>query len=330
MPVAMAALDVAGQIRERSPADVAIFGEGAGRLIERFVQRDRGQALLARAVSDGSAEGIGWLATAAGQERFRISLWRQRGGERVRVLAAFSACEEKQVEATAHVPDGTRQVLLRLGLDMHMPLNAVIGFAEMIREKAVKLKAAEMAGHASDIVAAACRLMRVAEDLEAAGTSGEPHLAAAPSEVDIARLARRVARLAAPAAGDAGVTIDIAGLPERGRGPLVLCDERTLWSVLDGLVENAVRRAGHGAAVRFALQAAGSHQGIVLEISDDGPGLEADELARLLEGGGSERGIALGRTMAKANGAELEFETAPGQGLTARLVFPAARCLDPV
>ena len=80
MPVAMAALDVAGQIRERSPADMAIFGDGATRLIDRFIQPAGGQALLARAVNDGSAEGIAWLATGAGQQRFRISLWRQRGG----------------------------------------------------------------------------------------------------------------------------------------------------------------------------------------------------------------------------------------------------------
>ena len=74
MPVAMAALDVAGQIRERSPADMAIFGDGATRLIDRFVQPAGGQELLARAASDGSAETTAWLITAAGQQRFRISL----------------------------------------------------------------------------------------------------------------------------------------------------------------------------------------------------------------------------------------------------------------
>jgi hypothetical protein len=34
--------------------------------------------------------------------------------------------------------------------------------------------------------------------------------------------------------------------------------------------------------------------------------------------------------MARANGAELEIETTPGRGLTARILFPAARCLNPV
>ncbi len=198
LPLAMAALDVAGQIRERSPADLAIFGADAARLTERFVRRDRGQALLARAVTDGSAEGIAWLVTGAGQQRFRISLWRQRGGERVRILAAFSACEHAEAGSAPGAGCELSQALAALGLDLRSPLNAVMGFAEMIREGAERLKPAEAASHASDIVAAAWRLMRVAEDLEAAGASGEARLAVVPSEVDIARLVRRVVRLASP------------------------------------------------------------------------------------------------------------------------------------
>ena len=330
LPVAMAALDVAGQIRERSPSDMAIFGEHSARLVERFVRRDRGQALLARAVTDGSAEGIAWLVTGAGQERFRISLWRQRGGERVRILAAFSACEPVEAETAPALPGELSRALVALCLDMRSPLNAVMGFAEMIRQGADKLKPAEAASHASDIVAAAWRLMRVAEDLETAGASGEPRFAAASSEIDIARLTRRVVRLAMPSAAAAGVAIDISGLPERGQGPLVLGDERRLWSVIDIVVGNAVRHAGRGAEVRVALQRTDARHHLVLEVTDNGPGLASDEMARLLEGAGPERGIVLGRAMARANGAELEFETAPGEGLTARLVFPAARCLEPV
>ena len=330
MPVAMAALDVAGQIRERSPADIAIFGDGATRLIERFVQPEGGQALLARAVSDGSAEGTAWLITAAGQRRFRISLWRNRGGERIRVLAAFSIIEAPGAEVAAGLPEFAREALIRMGHDMRSPLAAVVGFAEMIRADPDRLKPAEAAGHASDIVAAAWRLMRIADDLEAAGASGAALPDLRLAEVDIARLTRRIARLAAPAARAAGVVINGKGLPERGRGPLVLGDESTLWSVIDNLLQNAVRHAGRGAVVSIAVRTPGPGQGLVLEIADNGPGLEPDELARLLQGGESGRGLASSRAMARANGTELEIDTAPGQGLTARILFPAARCLNPV
>jgi two-component system OmpR family sensor kinase len=330
MPVAMAALDVAGQIRERSPADMAIFGDGATQLIARFVQPASGQSLLARAVSDGSAEGAAWLVTPAGQRRFRISLWRQRGGERIRVLAAFSASAVQEGEAGLDVglPERAREALIRMGHDMRAPLAAAMGFAELIRANPEGLKPAEAAGHAADIVAAAWRLMRIADDLTAAGNTGEMLPPLRLAEVDIARLARRVVRLATPAARAAGVTIDSGGLPERGRAPLVLGDESTLWSVIDNLLQNAVDHAGRGAAVAAALVSSG--KGLVLEIADNGPGLEAEELAALLQGGKPGRGLAYSREVARANGAELEIEAAPGQGLTARLVFPAARCLNAV
>jgi len=338
MPVAMAALDVAGQIRERSPADMAIFGDGATRLIDRFIQPAGGQALLARAVNDGSAEGTAWLATGAGQQRFRISLWRQRGGERIRVLAAFSACgapgASTRADAEAGLPGLAREALVQMGRDMRSPLAAVMGFAELIRAATGRLKPAAAAGHAADIVAAAWRLMRIADDLEAAGTSGEVQPALRLAEVDIARLARRVVRLAAPAARAAGVTVNGPGRPGRGGGPLVLGDESMLWSIIDNLLQNAVSHAGRGAVVDIALRTPGAEpgvaQGLVLEIADNGPGLEADELAALLQGANPGRGLAFSRAMARANGAELEIETAPGQGLTARILFPAARCLNAV
>ena len=332
MPLAMAALDVAGQIRERSPVDIAIFGDGATRLIDRFVQPVGGQELLARAASDGSAETTAWLVTAAGQQRFRISVWRQRGGERIRVMAAFSPCATPELGTSAEtaggMPETARAALIQMGNDMRSPLAAALGFAELIRASPEGLDPADAARHAADIVAAAWRLTRIADDLEAAGTSGAARPALHMAEVDIARLVRRIARLTAPVAQAASVTVNTGGLPEPGFGPLVLGDENTLWSIVDTLLQNAIRHNGMDAAVTVALHSGAN--GLALEIVDNGPGLEADDLARQLQGGKPGSGLALICEMARANGANLEVETAPGEGLTARIVFPAARCMNPV
>lgn len=91
LPTALAAVTVAGQCRERSPVDLALFGEAAERFVERFADPLAGEALLARALADGAAEGRAALITAARVGTFRVSLWRQRSGEKVRVVAAFAA-----------------------------------------------------------------------------------------------------------------------------------------------------------------------------------------------------------------------------------------------
>ncbi|MEL6574583.1 MAG: hypothetical protein AAFQ81_01735, partial [Pseudomonadota bacterium] len=88
LPVALLAVTVNGRCRERSPADLALFGSDADGFLERFADRHLGQSLFARAVEDGTAEGWAVLLTAAGPIGCRVSLWRQRGGERIRVVAA--------------------------------------------------------------------------------------------------------------------------------------------------------------------------------------------------------------------------------------------------
>ncbi|MEL7140426.1 MAG: hypothetical protein AAFP67_15325, partial [Pseudomonadota bacterium] len=90
LPVALLAVTVNGRCRERSPADLALFGPDGERFVERFEDRTVGQALFARAVDHGTADGQAVLLTAAGGLRCRVSLWRQRGGERIRVVAAIA------------------------------------------------------------------------------------------------------------------------------------------------------------------------------------------------------------------------------------------------
>ncbi|MEM7497526.1 MAG: hypothetical protein AAF371_05985 [Pseudomonadota bacterium] len=90
LPVALLAVTVNGRCRERSPVDLSLFGEGQDRFQDRFREPQEGQALFARAVADGTAEGPAELLTTCGPLLCRISLWRQRGGERLRLVAAIA------------------------------------------------------------------------------------------------------------------------------------------------------------------------------------------------------------------------------------------------
>ncbi|MEM6678466.1 MAG: hypothetical protein AAF675_11415 [Pseudomonadota bacterium] len=92
LPLALVAVTVAGQCRERSPADKALFGDDSAgaRFVDRFEDAKLGQALLARAIADGTAESRAVVLTTGGAVGCRVSLWRQRGGERLRITAAFA------------------------------------------------------------------------------------------------------------------------------------------------------------------------------------------------------------------------------------------------
>ncbi len=102
-----------------------------------------------------------------------------------------------------------------------------------------------------------------------------------------------------------------------------------LEQVLDVLLDNAVRHTGRGSTVRVRWSS-GLNGGTVA-ISDDGPGIAADDLARARQrfwqgaspgaAGGSGLGLAIADRLAHAHGGRLDLECAPSGGLLATVVL---------
>jgi len=103
--------------------------------------------------------------------------------------------------------------------------------------------------------------------------------------------------------------------------------------VLDNLVDNAFRYGGGGVHVSIATRSADRQA--VLEVQDDGPGISADDQARLFEPfyrvrsdsqapAGTGLGLAIASAMAKRNRGHLTVDSTPGGGSTFRLWLPLA------
>jgi two-component system, OmpR family, phosphate regulon sensor histidine kinase PhoR len=125
----------------------------------------------------------------------------------------------------------------------------------------------------------------------------------------------------------AGVSLSVDG-DEEIELPL---RPRMLRVLARNLAENAIRHAGEGAT--FRLSVLQSPDGVVLEASDDGVGVSADDASRLFERfyradrARSSRGTGLGLAIVKhivtSAGGTVEAAGALGRGLTIRCVFPA-------
>ena len=327
LPVALATVTVAGQCRERSPIDVSLFGPDGDRFVDRFVARSEGQALLSRGISDGAAEAAALLVTPSGARPFRVTLWRQRGGERIRLLAAFCADElppPKAIPALAR-DGGFRATVQRIGHDLRTPLSVLLRLAGRLRDGAGQAAPEEIASCASDIAAASWRLVSLADDLALAGAVGDAVPLGRAAEVDLARISRRIARLARPLAESVGAVIETVGLKE---GAVVVADESSLWGVIDDLLQGAVRSAGQGGAAHVALFEADG--GVALRIGAEAGSDEAERpesagpiSAAAVVSRGAEQ---IARVLAES-GARLEFAAPRRGGMEARVVFPASRCL---
>ena len=147
-------------------------------------------------------------------------------------------------------------------------------------------------------------------------------------ELDVARLAADYVAARRRLGERAPALIVADGLPP------VWADRWCLLQAVEDLVDNAMAHAGPKATV--TLEVASAAPGAVeATVRDNGPGIDADELAHVTEFGyvgelaraRERRGLGLGlwaaRQLVAAMGGELTLASAPGRGLAATIRLPA-------
>lgn len=211
--------------------------------------------------------------------------------------------------------------------DIRNPLAAIRGAAQYLdgeRERGGTLE--ESREMLELIVAQADRLERVVRDYQRLGRA-EPVRAA----TDVGELVRGVvdgARVSEEAA-----SIEL-GVQTGGSLGTIEIDPDLVRAALENLVRNAleaIAESKKGSAVRVRAERAvvRDRDSVVLEVSDDGPGMDPRILERAedafftTKASGSGLGLAFVRRVADAHGAELVVDTRAGHGTTVRLVFPS-------
>lgn len=106
----------------------------------------------------------------------------------------------------------------------------------------------------------------------------------------------------------------------------LLCNRDTLVGTVLNLVENAIQAAGRDVLLKVHLYQ--RDNSLRLSISDNGPGMSAETLARLGEPffttktTGTGLGLAVVKAVAKAHQGELLLRSRPGVGTCATLILP--------
>jgi signal transduction histidine kinase len=144
-------------------------------------------------------------------------------------------------------------------------------------------------------------------------------------DCDVTEVARTVVEAFGPSAEE---TQQVLTLAEEGPA-WVHGDAELLTQMLVNLVENGLRHAGRGA--RIEVRCGPGAEGPELSVTDDGPGVPAEERQRLFERfyrlehsrstPGSGLGLALVAAVARLHGAEAQLDDAR-PGLIARVRFP--------
>jgi len=307
-------------------------------LIDEVLRRQRQLVLSGIAVTlvAGTAGGL-WLTIAslaplrrmiarcsriaAGDFTGRVN--RERRTDEVGQLAAAFDEMAERIEATlaAH-----RRFIADASHELRTPLTAISGLNEvLLRGGQDDPESADRLAHA--MFRQVKRLRRLAERLLDLARLEAP-LATRPKELDLGQF------LWDFLPGGRAVAPGRELILNAGPVIVIAADEDLLEQVLFDLVENAHRYSTPGAAIELGWAVAGA--GVEIWVADQGEGIDAEDLPRIVEPlyrsersrssatGGTGLGLAIVQAIVHAHGGRIRAMSRPGEGARFVITLPLA------
>jgi two-component system OmpR family sensor kinase len=208
--------------------------------------------------------------------------------------------------------------------ELRTPLSAVSAYAELF-ERGAQQRPDDLARVMRGIRVETARMQTLIDDLLllARLDEGRP---LASERVDVVAVLDDAVDAARAVGPEWPITLDAPPTL------VVTGDPMALRQVVDNLLANVRTHTAPGTATRVSARIDGAEA--VLEVSDDGPGLGAEDAARVFERfyrvdasrsrarGGSGLGLAVVHALVVAHGGQVDVESRPGQGATFRVRLP--------
>ncbi len=232
---------------------------------------------------------------------------------------------QREQRAAELASQSKTEFLSRMSHEMRTPLNAVLGFAELLQQGALRPDYVEhilLAGrHLRDLINDVLDLQQVEQ--------GQLALHVAP--LDLVRAVRDVNTLLGPQAAEAGVQLhaDVTG------SAAVHADAQRLRQILLNLGANAIKYNRRGGLLRWTLESAerSGLPGWLLTVSDTGLGMNDVQIHRLfqpferlgrestgIEGTGL--GLVISKRLVEAHDGQLEIRSKAGVGTHVQVWLP--------
>jgi two-component system phosphate regulon sensor histidine kinase PhoR len=221
--------------------------------------------------------------------------------------------------------------------ELRTPLASVIGFIETLRGPA-RDDAEAQARFLGIMAEQSERMRRLIDDLLGLSRIEITEHQPPTGQVDLGQLAEAEAAAMAPILASRRIRLE----PKLAEGAIAApADAEQLAQVLRNLLENAVRYGKEGGTIRLSVAAAPpgapwpARPGVVLDVTDDGPGIARHHIPRLTErfyrvdrgrarnAGGTGLGLAIVKHVVNRHRGQLVIESEEGAGATFRVWLPA-------
>ncbi|MBB5744912.1 ATP-binding protein [Brevundimonas variabilis] len=265
-----------------------------------------------------------------------LSTWRYMTKARMAESAARLEADQKRVQAEAAMASRAA-FLAAVGHDLRTPISAILTGAAELERGASDGNARAQAALITD---AGCMMKAMLDDLLDHAKLDAGRMTVEATDFDLRSLLAQTMRLWQGPIRAKGLKLRLEGardVPTWVRG-----DAMRMRQILNNLISNAVKFTREGAiTVRLRAWAdEPSGHAVLIEIVDTGPGMTADQLARLFtpfdqtaDGisalhGGSGLGLAISRDLAQLMGGRLTARATPGVGACFTLSLVLEPALD--
>ena len=215
-----------------------------------------------------------------------------------------------------------------MSYELRTPLTSIGGFAEMLAAGYAGKLAPAAADYVSAILESVERLSKLIDDVLDLTQGDTRGVTLERERVDLAGLCRAAVGTIHSRSADKGQSLELDIQPSTGT---VIGDARRLRESLEHVLRNAVAYTEQGGWI--GLRAGGDDHRAIITISDNGPGIDPDDQARVFSRfhrisgvGHSEAALGLGlpltRQFVEAHGGTVELVSKPGEGTAVTLTIP--------
>jgi two-component system, cell cycle sensor histidine kinase PleC len=243
-------------------------------------------------------------------------------------LARDEAVQKREEAETAS--KSKTAFLANMSHELRTPLNAIIGFSEIISTQALGPNNPRYPEYAGDIHASGTHLLTLINEILDVAKIEAGRMEIDPKQLHLESTLEGVERIMAIRAREKSLAISYWTDPRLCE---VMADERAFRQILLNLLSNAVKFTPEGGEIAVRC-GAGEDGGMLVTVTDNGPGIPADKLAMLFKPftqvdnrfdhshGGTGLGLALVQGLARLHGGRAWIESSEGIGTTASVYFP--------
>lgn len=276
-------------------------------------------------------------------ERGKVVL-RDPRGRALRLVGTYSdITPQKEAEAVLRDKQAAElasrsktEFLSRMSHEMRTPLNALIGFSQLLKAGAARADASQVRDYATHMLQAGQHLLALINDVLDLQRVEAGQLSIQIAPCGLREVVLQAIELLTPVAQGADVWFD----NDIEHDMLVMADPQRLRQVLLNIIANAIKYNRRGGRVRLStLPARDLRLGI--QIRDTGDGLTPDQVGKLfqpferlgretstIEGTGL--GLVIAKRLVEEMHGEISVSSVPGHGTCVTLMLPTAEaCLLP-